>query len=280
MKRWMWVFVGAVVAIGCARQPSGPHRESRGGAQGRGSEQTSEVRAPFEGWPSEQVVVRGRLSAGEPALILLHGYGAPGADLLPFGEWLRSANDDVAVVVPAAPIALPHGGRAWFPLPGDWRERRARGEDLGRLALPGLSDAVAAVERVLGEVVRSGASPIVIAGFSQGAMMALHVGARSEHVEGIWAMSGMAIDRERWVSALPGRRLRIVLSHGLQDPIVPFSEMQRLTRIVLDAGVNLVQVPFQGGHTIAPDVRNALVGEMRQIRRGPEAGRSPGVGAP
>ena len=59
---------------------------------------------------------RGR--AASALVVLLHGYGANGDDLIALGESWRGMLPDVAFVAPNAPQTIPgmHGGLQWFPL--------------------------------------------------------------------------------------------------------------------------------------------------------------------
>src|SRR5580698_9241141 len=50
-----------------------------------------------------------------PAILLCHGYGAPGNDLVPLGRVI-DAGTGVRWFFPEAPIELPWGGRAWWNL--------------------------------------------------------------------------------------------------------------------------------------------------------------------
>lgn len=67
-------------------------------------------------WAEDELDVH-RVTAeqpGAPALILLHGYGAPGNDLVGLGEVLSESLPGVQVLVPEAPFRLVGSGRAWY----------------------------------------------------------------------------------------------------------------------------------------------------------------------
>lgn len=185
------------------------------------------------------VVVRGR---GEHAVVLMHGYGARGDDLVPLGERL-AARVDARFVMPAAPFVRPHGsqGRMWF-------------ERDGPRALQQAAVSARAIDGVVDTLRREGASRIVLAGFSQGAMMSLERGLRAEtRPAALVLFSGAAPQElgEDW-SSLDG--MPIFISHGRSDDILPFERGRDIARRAEAAGAQVVFVPFDGGHTIPSQV--------------------------
>ncbi len=112
-------------------------------------------------------------------VVFLHGYGANGDDLIALGEQWRALTPQAAFVAPHAPerCAASPMGRQWFALsdsaPDDPRGEadRWRGAVAARPAIDAFLDA---------ELARLGLddSRLALVGFSQGAMMALHVGLR------------------------------------------------------------------------------------------------------
>jgi phospholipase/carboxylesterase len=190
--------------------------------------------------------------------VLLHGFGAPGDDLVS----LAGVYDlPVRFVFPAAPIDL--GGlygdsRAWWrldlaKLEDDMRRGVARDR---RSELPvGLVEARAQVTQVLAELERKlgvTADRLVLGGFSQGAMLsldvALHAGAKPA---GLILMSGTIIAEPEWMprmASLAGTP--IVLSHGRQDGLLPFAAAELLRDRLTEAGAVVDWQPFNGGHEI------------------------------
>src|SRR5262245_33664910 len=104
-------------------------------------------------------------------VVLLHGYGANGDDLIALGEGWRGMLPDAAFVAPNAPQTIPgmYGGLQWSGLtmrdPGEYW----RGVVAARPLLDGFLDAELARYRL-------DADRLALVGFSQGTMMALHVG--------------------------------------------------------------------------------------------------------
>ncbi|MCC6216839.1 MAG: hypothetical protein IT376_18415 [Polyangiaceae bacterium] len=205
-----------------------------------------------------------------PAVVLLHGYGAPGTDLLPLWRELR-APAGTRFVFPEGPIALsgpmaPPGGRAWWNLD---LERILRATLAGGARVlhdetpPGLAEARALVTELLDQLERDWRVPpgqLVLGGFSQGAMLSCDVALRSARpLAGLVLMSGTIICAPEWAARYPLRRgLKTLLSHGREDPMLPFSAAEELRDQLTEAGIDVRWVPFRGGHGIGDAVLNGL----------------------
>ena len=164
-------------------------------------------------------------------VVFLHGYGADGNDLIALGKQWRALLPDAAFVSPNAPDRCPSSpmGRQWFPLagrPGDEAKAATERWDGAQSARPRLE---AFLDAELGALSLD-ASRLALVGFSQGAMMALHVGLRRPQAPAaILSYSGMLIGPEQLASATArnarGEPPPILLVHGDQDPVVPFDAM-------------------------------------------------------
>lgn len=161
----------------------------------------------------------------------LHGYGADGNDLIEIGRQWRALLPEAAFVSPHAPERAPSApmGRQWFALSNRSPDDTAAGGE--RWA--GAVKARGAIDEFLdAELKRLGLddSRLGLVGFSQGAMMALHVGLRRPHAPAaILGFSGMLIGPERLDEATArdarGAPPPILLVHGDQDPLIPFDAM-------------------------------------------------------
>ncbi len=165
-------------------------------------------------------------------VVLLHGYGANGDDLIDLGQHWREALPDVAFAAPNAHELCPGApmGRQWFALSA------ARGVDDARSAgdrWKGAEAAKPVIDAFLDEELgRVGLDErqLGLCGFSQGAMMALHVGLRRPRAPAaIVGFSGMLIGPER-LSEARARDARgapppILLAHGDQDAMIPVDAM-------------------------------------------------------
>lgn len=154
-------------------------------------------------------------------VVLLHGYGANGEDLYDIAESWAPFLPDIAFVSPHAPEACPMapGGRQWFPLTMRDEAERWTGVVAAGPALDRFLDA---------ELERWGVSPdrLVLVGFSQGTMMALHVGLRRSVApaaivgySGILIMPNDAMSED--FAAQIKSRPTVLLIHGDADQMIP-----------------------------------------------------------
>lgn len=205
--------------------------------------------------------------AGEgPVVILLHGFGAPGNDLVDLWRGL-AAPRGTRYVFPEGPIALgPEyaGGRAWWWIDLDRRIQRQKegrrdiaevpdGLDEARARVIGLLDAIE-------QTMRPPPGKVVLGGFSQGAMLSLDVALRSPFpLAGLVLMSGTHIAAKEWAARLETRRgLPVLMSHGQDDELLPFAIAEGLRDTLVAAGMPVEWIPFRGGHGIHPHVLTRL----------------------
>lgn len=201
-------------------------------------------------------------ATADSVVVFLHGYGADGADLLGLSEPLAPYLPGTAFYAPDAPEPCLNNpmGYQWFPIP--WldgsSEAAARESMVSAFAdLDGFLDSVLAREGL-------GADRMVVVGFSQGTMMALHVLPRREDaVAGIVGFSGRLLAPELLAEA----RVRppVLLLHGDQDPMVPYADMGLAERALSGAGFEVATHTMRGtGHGISPDGLGAALAFMRR----------------
>lgn len=156
-------------------------------------------------------------SGGAPKqlVILLHGYGSNGNDLISLAPFWHQAVPDALFLAPNAPEQIPGMAGAWQWWDLSTRDRASRAAGAAR-AGPVLD---AYIDR---QLKRYGLSEdeLVLVGFSQGTMMALHVGPRRERrIAGIVGYSGMLADVGS-LSRDPHTRPPILLIHGSADDVI------------------------------------------------------------
>lgn len=186
-------------------------------------------------------------------VVFLHGYGANGPDLLGLADPLGEHLPDTLFVAPDAPENVPGmpNGFQWFPIPwidGSSEEEAERGLLAASNDLNAFLDALMVDEDVLPE-------QVVLFGFSQGTMMALHVAPRREdEVAGIVAFSGRLLRPELLTDEVVSRP-PILLVHGDADEVVPPQSLPEAAEALQDAGWKDVyaHVMKGTGHGIAPD---------------------------
>jgi phospholipase/carboxylesterase len=205
-----------------------------------------------------------------PVVILLHGFGAPGFDLVDLGSML-DVPDQTRFVFPEAPLVLDSGpGRAWWMLDMEFFERRARGERIDRSAdipesLAERSEQLTAFVDEVGKQLGVGPERMVIGGFSQGSMLACdYVLHAQRKPAGLILFSSTLLALPRWQPVLGScSGLKVFQSHGHQDPILPFEDSERLRDLLIEAGCELRFVAFPGGHALPGP---ALLGASQLIR--------------
>jgi phospholipase/carboxylesterase len=194
-------------------------------------------------------------------LVLLHGWGADADDLLDLGETLLGADpagSGLSVVALRAPLPHPGGwGRQWYDLQQpEWPQLPQARRDLRQrlLALAG----TVPLERT------------AVLGFSQGAAMAIDVatgcGSDGSAPLPLAALIGCSgYPHPDWQPQAP--QTEILLTHGEQDPVVPFAASEALERALAGAGGSVQRMGFAGGHCIDPallsSIRDFLVRSWR-----------------
>ena len=212
-------------------------------------------------------------------VVLGHGYGAPGTDLVDLAGWFLDGDETIAASVrfafPAAPLDLTSvglpGGRAWWPISmamlADVNEA-ASFEALTTLQPAGLqaaSDQLVECIRALQRESGIADDALFLGGFSQGAMASTDVVLRNcMQPAGLILMSGALICRDDWTrlaEAHPG--CLVIQTHGLMDPVLPYTPATWLRDLLRKSGFDVRFESFVGPHTIPPEaltgVQNALV---------------------
>jgi phospholipase/carboxylesterase len=231
-----------------------------------GRRSTAAADPPFGGLAVRWV---GDPTGAGPVVVLLHGYGAPGDDLLPLARSI-DAPEGTRFLLPEGPLSAGLAGRAWWPLDADRLRRRAGDPDEAVRHVPeGLADARARLRSLVSDLDRRGvpARRTVLAGFSQGAMLATDVALHAEDdYAGVVALSGGLAASEIWDPRMRARaRTPFFLSHGRADPLLPFYMGERLRDRLAAAGVPVELVAFDGGHEIPPDVVDRLGAFLHRV---------------
>jgi phospholipase/carboxylesterase len=192
-----------------------------------------------------------RAGAARQLVVFLHGYGADGNDLINIGQAWQGALPHAAFVSPHAPepCGMAPMGRQWFEL--TFRDPNER--------WVGVNAAAPVLNRFLNnELKRRNLPPSALAlvGFSQGTMMALHVGLRREVAPAaIVGYSGMLVfpaDAEPETAAAEVRaRPPVLLIHGDRDDLIPVQALSHATQGLAALGVPVEWHISQGiGHGI------------------------------
>lgn len=190
-------------------------------------------------------------------MLLLHGFGARGDDLLPLARHL-SAGTPYQYVVVEAPLVRAEGGRAWWPIDFAAQQKRferGRGLDLRNedpAALPVARDELVRLIEGLQEGKPLKSRKLAVVGFSQGAMLSLDLALHAPFPVGcVGFLSGSFLRESAWRERLAQpRNLSVFMSHGTEDTILPFALSEELRDALSQVGVDVTFVPFAGGHGI------------------------------
>ena len=195
-----------------------------------------------------------------PVVILLHGFGAPGDDLVPLADVLH-VPAGTRFVFPEGPLSLsfgPRDARAWWLIDmARIQADRAAGRirDLSNEIPKGLALAREKMLVFLTEVEQKfGADPrkTVLGGFSQGAMLSCDAVFHTDRpYAGLIQLSGNLLAQPVWGPLMPKRKgLPVFQSHGVQDEILPYVGGERLREALSKSGLAVEWHNFRGGHEI------------------------------
>ncbi len=177
-----------------------------------------------------------------PMVVMIHGRGADANDLADLAPMLNPGAG-CRFIFPNAPKpfeAYPGMTFGWTWFDG-WP--------------PELDSVLASRTILLGFLAQLSAkyptTAMVISGFSQGAMMSLDVGLRSD-VAGVIAMSGGLYEED-----LPDLRARaglpVLITHGAVDDVVPVTYARRARHVLEDAGLDVEYHEYSMGHQVVPE---------------------------
>jgi len=200
------------------------------------------------------------------AVLLLHGLDMTPAQLVPL---VRSLKLPALVALPSGPVERAGGHRAWWPVDDALREARLQAgpADLHDSHPPGRGHARAAVHAAAQALrARAPGRPLVVAGFSQGAMLALDCVFQAPPLSvdalALWSASRLAFSE--WTPALHRLRgVRVDLLHGRADANLGIAAAQSLRDALAAEDADVRWSPFDGGHEIP---LQAWVGLRRLVR--------------
>jgi phospholipase/carboxylesterase len=193
-----------------------------------------------------------------PLVILMHGFGAPGTDLV--GLWrVLDVPRSVRFAFPEAPNEIPGmpGAKAWWALDLA-RAERAMAEGPRSYAdeiPPGMEEAtdqVTEMTRAMQDKLGVPNERLIVGGFSQGSMAACNaVFTRELSAAGLVILSGTPVNLEAWKAGMGSHSgLPVFQSHGQQDALLSFQAAKVLNNEMRDAGLTTQWIPFRGGHEL------------------------------
>ena len=219
-------------------------------------------------------VLQGSDGIPSAVMVLAHGFGAPGDDLVGLHEQLvllAPKLKSVRFVFPAAPLSLGPGyggGRAWWLIDFEKIQALNAGDltalqEFRKEEPEGMSKARAQMLKLVDEVMAQTGLPyskLLLGGFSQGAMITTDVALRlPEAPMGLAILSGTLLVEEVWTAKAKARAgLPVLQSHGRVDQVLRFDAAEKLRDVLTDAGLKVEWAPFDGPHAIPMGVLRKL----------------------
>lgn len=187
------------------------------------------------------IFITGNTTAPTSMVILLHGYGANGEDLIDLGRTWQDSFPNTIFIAPNAPTPceLSPLGYQWFSL-SDWSPMAM--DQGARRAAPWINDFIntqLAKYKVKSE-------QLVLCGFSQGTMMSLYVALRRpEKIAGVLGYSGALLCADEWPS-ITIQKPPICLVHGIADNVVPVTAYYHAMQVFEQNQFDVAGHPLHG----------------------------------
>lgn len=187
------------------------------------------------------------------AVVWLHGLGDSGHGFAPIVPELRlPANHGIRFLFPHAPErpVTVNGGmrmRAWYDI--KTMDLTNRADEVG------VRESASAVQQLLDKLISEGLSSerIILAGFSQGGVIALHLLPRLPYkLAGVMALSTYmcAPDKLKEESNTLNKSTPALIAHGSQDPVVPMAAGQHAYHALKNAGFNVSWQDYRMPHSV------------------------------
>ncbi len=198
----------------------------------------------------EPILIESPSLPADAAVIWLHGLGADGHDFEPIvSELGLSENHSIRFIFPHAPIqsVTINGGmemRSWYDI---------RSLDLlNDFDVSGVARSAQMVASLIDQQIQSGILPdrIVLAGFSQGGLIALHAGLTyPQPLAGIMALSTYCPTGESFQER---SEMPILMMHGQQDSVIPIEVAEWSKQMLLQNGYSVEWHTYSMQHQVIP----------------------------
>jgi phospholipase/carboxylesterase len=189
------------------------------------------------------------LSCGKPVylVVLLHGPGADGQSIIDQALNWAPTMPKAEFLAAESPFLSDGSGKVWFDMSDLSADRMGAGVRAAAPMLNAFLDEALAQRRLPN-------SHLALVGFSQGAMLALHVGLRRpKPMAAIVAFSGAVYDTENFAGEIRSRP-PVLMIHGEADPVVPFATMTASKELLKANGVPAKSMRRPGvGHEMDDD---------------------------
>ncbi|MEM6603646.1 MAG: dienelactone hydrolase family protein [Pseudomonadota bacterium] len=191
--------------------------------------------------------------------IFMHGYGSDGQDMAGLSAYFDQVLTDTVWLCPNAPGMTPMGGYQWFPLSDISQRELDNGAAHAAPWLHAFIDKALAFYNIPAE-------NLILGGFSQGAMMAMHVAFRRKVAPmAVLAFSG-ALTSEALLETEIISRPKTFICHGENDDVVYASYAKRADTVLKSLNVPVeTHIYPEYPHTIPPEGAKAAVEFLKKI---------------
>jgi phospholipase/carboxylesterase len=191
----------------------------------------------------------------DAAVVWLHGLGDSGDGFAPIVPELRlPKSSGIRFLFPHAPVRpiTINGGmqmRGWYDIK-TW-DLNDRADETG------VRESATAVTALLDKLIEQGipANRILLAGFSQGGVIALHLLPRLPYkLAGVMALSTYMAVPGKLKEEMTGvnKSTAVLVNHGTHDEVVPYSAGQAAFNALKFAGFNVNWAEYRMGHSVCP----------------------------
>lgn len=201
-------------------------------------------------------------------IIWMHGLGADGNDFVPIVSELNLSPDvRIRFVFPHAPmrsITINNGYimRAWYDI--FYNDMSHKEDEIG------VRDSQEAIDNLIDYEISCGIKPenIILAGFSQGGAMALHVGLRQKNnLAGILALSCyLPLANTLLTEVHPANSsIPILMAHGRSDRVVPVTLAKASRDLLLEANYEVEWHEYAMEHSVCTEEITDISSWIRRI---------------
>lgn len=193
-----------------------------------------------------------------PLLILMHGYGSSEKDLFSWADYL---DERLLIVCPRAPKDMGKGRYSWFDLHNSEAGLRYESKEVIQTA-----NDVATFAHQIAEKYNVNPNKIYLGGFSQGAILSLGTGVMFEDkFAGIICLSG-SFYREfgRLLNQKSSTKLNVFLSHGRNDSVLPFTDVEDYVKFIRDKGGTVEAKYYDADHSVTTQNLKDMIGWLSE----------------
>ena len=190
-------------------------------------------------------------------IILLHGYGSNMKDLASLSEFIDDTeNLYISINAPIKLVEFGPQSFAWFEIGAI--------EDIAQKnhAIEKSTDLIIDTINHIVDIFDVSSIPIILAGFSQGGMMAMRIAlTTTQNFDGVAALSSRLITK----TSSKVNNLNFFISHGIKDNVIDISEGRNTRDLLEESGHTVKYQEYDMGHEISADCLTDLTNWLKSI---------------